>query len=114
MRLRAQVLRLSGGGESIKRISAYIGRSEASISRDLDRLEDRRFEGLANSSAPAVRRLSPRRQRSSSRPHRGSVEKAQELLDARALLWFVGGVEASSAERPASVRSRGASMLDRM
>jgi transposase len=52
VRLRAQVLRLSGRGESIKRISAYTGRSEASISRDLDRWEDRRFEGLADGSAP--------------------------------------------------------------
>lgn len=52
VRLRAQVLRLSGRRESIKRISAYTGRSEASISRDLDRWEDRRFEGLADGSAP--------------------------------------------------------------
>lgn len=52
VRLRAQVLRLSGRGESIKRIRAYTGRSEASISRDLDRWEDRRFEGLADGSAP--------------------------------------------------------------
>jgi transposase len=53
VRLRAQVLRLSGRGESIKRISAYTGRSEASVSRDLeDRWEDRRFEGLADGSAP--------------------------------------------------------------
>jgi transposase len=52
VRLRAQVLRLSGRGESIKRISAYTGRSEASISRDLDRWEERRFEGLADGSAP--------------------------------------------------------------
>lgn len=50
--MRAQVLRLSGRGESIKRICAYTGRSEASISRDLDRWEDRRFEGLADGSAP--------------------------------------------------------------
>ncbi len=52
MRLRAQVLRLSGRGESIKRISSYTGRSEASVSRDLDRWEDHRFEGLADGSAP--------------------------------------------------------------
>jgi transposase len=52
VRLRAQVLRLSGRGESIKRIFAYTGRSEASISRDLDRWEDRRFEGLADGLAP--------------------------------------------------------------
>lgn len=52
VRLRAQVLRLSGRGESIKGISSYTGRSEASISRDLDRWEDRRFEGLADGSAP--------------------------------------------------------------
>jgi transposase len=45
-------LRLSGRGESIKRICAYTGRSEASISRDLDRWEDRCFEGLADGSAP--------------------------------------------------------------
>src|SRR3954464_2735028 len=51
VRLRAQVLRLSGRGESIKCISAYTGRSEASISRDLDRWEDRRFEGLADGRA---------------------------------------------------------------
>ncbi len=50
--MRAQVLRLSDRGESIKRICAYTGRSEASISRDLDRWEDRRFEGLADGSAP--------------------------------------------------------------
>jgi transposase len=52
VRLRAQVLRLSGRGESIKGISSYTGRSEASISRDLDRWEDRRLEGLADGSAP--------------------------------------------------------------
>lgn len=52
VRLRAQVLRLSGRGESIERISAYTGRSEASISRDLGRWEERGFEGLADGSAP--------------------------------------------------------------
>ena len=52
VRLRAQVLRLSGRGEGVERIAAYTGRSEASVLRDLDRWEERGFEGLADGSAP--------------------------------------------------------------
>ncbi len=52
VRLRAQVLRLSGRGESVERIAAYTGRSRASVCRDFDRWEQRGFEGLADGSAP--------------------------------------------------------------
>ncbi len=52
VRLRAQVLRLSGRGEGVERIASYTGRSQASVLRDLDRWEERRFEGLADGSAP--------------------------------------------------------------
>ncbi len=52
VRLRAQVLRLSSRGESVERIAAYTGRSQASICRDFDRWERRRFEGLADGAAP--------------------------------------------------------------
>ncbi len=53
VRLRAQVLRLSGRGETIERIAAYTtGRSPASIGRgDLDRWEGRGLEGLADRTA---------------------------------------------------------------
>src|SRR5829696_6054881 len=46
-RLRAQVLRLSSRGESVKRIAFYTGRSPTSICRDFDRWEQRGLEGLA-------------------------------------------------------------------
>jgi transposase len=52
VRLRAQVLRLSGRGEGVERIASYTGRSQASVLRDLDRWEERRFEGLADGIAP--------------------------------------------------------------
>ena len=52
VRLRAQVLRLSGRGESVERIAAYTGRSRASVCRDFDRWEQRGLEGLADGSAP--------------------------------------------------------------
>lgn len=53
VRLRAQVLRLSGRGEGVERIAAYTGRSPSSVLRDLDRWEERGFEGLADGTAPA-------------------------------------------------------------
>ena len=52
VRLRAQVLRLSGRGESVGRIAACTGRSRASVCRDFDRWERRGFEGLADGTAP--------------------------------------------------------------
>lgn len=52
VRLRAQVLRLSGRGEGVERIASYTGRSQASVLRDLGRWEERRFEGLADGAAP--------------------------------------------------------------
>ena len=52
VRLRAQVLRLSGRGESVERIAAYTGRSRASVCRNFDRWEQRGFEGLADGGAP--------------------------------------------------------------
>lgn len=52
VRLRAQVLRLSGRGGSVERIAAYTGRSRMSVCRDLDRWEQRGFEGLADGTAP--------------------------------------------------------------
>jgi transposase len=52
VRPRAQVLRLSGRGESVERIAAYTGRSRMSVCRDLDRWEQRGLEGLADGTAP--------------------------------------------------------------
>ncbi|MDP8951010.1 MAG: helix-turn-helix domain-containing protein [Actinomycetota bacterium] len=52
VRLRAQVLRLSGRGEGVGSIAAYTGRSEASVLRDLARWEQCGFEGLADGAAP--------------------------------------------------------------
>ena len=52
VRLRAQVLRLSHRGSNVQSISAYTGRSRASIARDLDRWEERGFEGLLDGTAP--------------------------------------------------------------
>ena len=52
VRLRAQVLRLSHRGSNMQTISAYTGRSRASIGRDLDRFKERGFEGLFDGTAP--------------------------------------------------------------
>ncbi len=52
VRLRAQVLRLSGRGETIESIASYTGRSPVSSGRDLDRWEERGLEGLADKAAP--------------------------------------------------------------
>ena len=52
VRLRAQVLRLSHRGSNIQTISAYTGRSRASVGRDLNRWEERGFEGLFDGAAP--------------------------------------------------------------
>ena len=52
VRLRAQILRLSGRGEGVGSIASYTGRSEMSVLRDLDRWEERGFEGLADGTAP--------------------------------------------------------------
>ena len=57
VRLRAQVLRLSGRGESIKGISSYTGRSEASISRDLETAG----RIVASRGSPTARRPATRR-----------------------------------------------------
>jgi transposase len=52
VRLRGQVLRLSHRGSNVQTVSAYTGRSRASIGRDLDRWEERGFEGLLDGTAP--------------------------------------------------------------
>jgi transposase len=52
VRLRAQVLRLSHRGSNMQTISAYTGRSRASVGRDLDRWKERGFEGLVDGTAP--------------------------------------------------------------
>ncbi len=52
VRLRAQVLRLSHRGSNMSAIAAYTGRGAASVLRDLDRWEERGFEGLADGTAP--------------------------------------------------------------
>jgi len=52
VRLRAQVLRLSHRGSNLQTVSAYTGRSRASVGRDLDRFEERGFEGLFDGTAP--------------------------------------------------------------
>lgn len=62
VRLRAQVLRLSGRGSNIEAIASYTRRSPASIARDLDRYSQRGVEGLADGSVHLATRLaSPRR-----------------------------------------------------
>jgi len=45
-------LRLSRRGSNIRSISAYTGRSRASVARDLDRWEERGFEGLFDAAPP--------------------------------------------------------------
>src|SRR5918995_3054612 len=52
VRLRAQVLRLSGRGSNMAQIASYTGRSPTSIARDLDRWSERGLEGLADGAAP--------------------------------------------------------------
>ncbi len=52
VRLRAQVLRLSHRASNMQTIAAYTARSEQSVGRDLDRWEERGFEGLADGTAP--------------------------------------------------------------
>ncbi len=52
VRLRAQVLRLSHRATNMRTISAYTGRSRASVGRDLDRFRERGFEGLFDGTAP--------------------------------------------------------------
>ncbi len=52
VRLRAQVLRLSHRGSNVQAIAAYTGRSRAIVGRDLDRFEERGFEGLFDGTAP--------------------------------------------------------------
>lgn len=52
VRLRAQVLRLSGRGSNMSQIASYTGRSPTSIARDLDRWDERGLEGLADGAAP--------------------------------------------------------------
>ncbi len=52
VRLRAQVLCLSHRGSNMRTVSAYTGRSRASIARDLERFEERGFEGLLDGTAP--------------------------------------------------------------
>ena len=52
VRLRAQVLRLSHQGSNMAAIAAYTGRGAASVHRDLERWEQRGFEGLADGTAP--------------------------------------------------------------
>jgi transposase len=52
VRLRAQVLRLSHRGSNMSAISAYTGRSRASVARDLDRWRERGLDGLADGLAP--------------------------------------------------------------
>jgi transposase len=52
VRLRAQVLRLSHRRSNVRTISSYTGRSRASVGRDLDRFEERGFEGLFDGTAP--------------------------------------------------------------
>jgi transposase len=53
VRLRAQVLRLSGRGSNMSAIASYAGRSRASIARDFDRWTERGLEGLLDGAAPA-------------------------------------------------------------
>ena len=52
VRLRAQVLRLSNRGMNLSTIASHTGRSRYSVSRDLDRFEQKGFEGLVDGKAP--------------------------------------------------------------
>jgi len=52
VRLRAQVLRLSHRGSNMRTVASYTARGEQSVGRDLDRWEERGFEGLADGTAP--------------------------------------------------------------
>lgn len=52
VRVRAQVLRLSHRGDTIRQIAAYTGRHPTSIGRDFDRWEDHGVAGLADGTAP--------------------------------------------------------------
>ncbi len=52
VRLRAQVLRLSHRGSSMRAIASYTGRSPQSVARDLDRWSGRGLEGLADGAPP--------------------------------------------------------------
>jgi len=45
-------LRLSNRAQSVEQISAYTGRSQASVCRHFDRWEQRSFEGFADGTAP--------------------------------------------------------------
>ena len=45
-------MRLSHRGSNMAAIAAYTGRGAASVLRDLDRWEERGFEGLADGTAP--------------------------------------------------------------
>src|SRR5919199_6746538 len=62
VRLRAQVLRLSHRGSDVRTISAYTGRSRASIARDVETAgkgEASRASSMGG--LRAIRRVSPRR-----------------------------------------------------
>ena len=63
VRLRAQVLRLSHRGSNVQTISAYTGRSRASIGRDLDRWKSEASRASSMGGLRATRGASPRRRR---------------------------------------------------
>lgn len=52
VRVRAQVLRLSHRGDTIRQIAAYTGRHPTSIGRDFDRWQEHGVAGLADGTAP--------------------------------------------------------------
>lgn len=52
VRLRAQVVRLSHRGDTVRQIAAYTGRSHTSIRRDFDRWAQHGVAGLTDGTAP--------------------------------------------------------------
>lgn len=52
VRVRAQVVRLSHRGQTIRQIAASTGRHPTSIGRDFDRWQDQGVAGLADGAAP--------------------------------------------------------------
>jgi len=106
VRLRAQVLRLSHRGSNVQTISAYTGRSRASIGRDLDRWEERGFEGLLDGTAPG----NPRRVTEEARTFmegKLSEERTWNAVQLAEALWEGFGVEVTPEAVRQHLRSMG-------
>jgi transposase len=105
VRLHAQVLRLSNRGFNIGAIASHVGRDRRSVARDLDRYEERGFEGLADGTAPG----NPPRITAEVRDYmeeRLSEERTWNATQLAEAIWE----EFSLAVTPEAVRQRLASM----